>query len=57
MLADLDLLMKVWPELLNIVAYLRIRILNKYLKGITLFKALYKRKLDLSYLKVIGCVC
>jgi hypothetical protein len=57
MLADLNLLVEVWPELLDTAVYLRLRTLNKYLRDTISFEILYKRKLDLSYLKMISCVC
>ena len=55
-LVDSDLPVEVWPELLNTAVYLRLRVSNKHLRGITPFKILYKRKPDLSHLRRIDCI-
>ena len=57
MLADSDLSVKIWPELVDTAVYLRIRIPNKHLNSKTPFGIIYRKKLDLFHLREIGCVC
>ena len=48
-----DLSLTVWSELLNTAFYLKLWLLNKYLKEKILYETLYKKKLNLSHLKII----
>ena len=57
MLADSDLSVEVWSELLDTAAYLRFRTPNKHLEGKTPYEVIYRIKPDLSHLRAIGCVC
>ncbi len=56
MLADSDLLLEVWSELLNTAVYLRLWISNKHFKDKTFYEVLTNKKLNLSNLWTVECL-
>jgi hypothetical protein len=54
-LADSKLPYRLWPEILKTVVWFKNRSPARILKNKTPYEALYKHKLDLSDLKILGC--
>jgi hypothetical protein len=53
LLIDTHLLEELWMELVKTIVYLRNRLLTRTLDQLTLYKYFYKKKPDVSYLRII----
>jgi hypothetical protein len=55
MMDQANLPWKLWPEIVQIRAYLKNLVPSRALEGKTPYEVWYGRKSDLSHLRVVGC--
>jgi hypothetical protein len=56
LLIDTYLPEELWVKLIKIIVYLRNRLLIRTLDQLTFYKCLYKKKPDVSYLRIISLI-